>query len=411
MHIRNYKHEGTTNSVSRNSIGQRLVLSSFGESHGKVIGAILDGCPAGMTLQESDIQPMLDRRRPGQSAITSQRKEEDTVRIVSGTYKGRTTGAPITMLADNADQISADYDELRTHPRPGHSDYTAMAKYGGFNDHRGSGRFSGRLTATHVMGGAVARKLLSVSLGVRTCSFVQQIGPISMQDDGSAQDGAADRGADAPAASRDRTYDDESIYANDARCPDGPTAQSMKEAITTARKSGDSLGGIVKSVTTGVPVGLGEPMYGSLESDISAAIFSIPSVKGVEFGSGFAGAATYGSSNNDAFEIADDKHSQNGTKNRRIVTRTNNAGGILGGISSGMPITMRVAFKPVSSIAQEQSTVDISTMTDSTLRVKGRHDPCVVPRALPVVDALVSLVIADHALASGRIGQVVEDDG
>ena len=411
MHIRNYKHAGTTNSVSRNSIGQRLVLSSFGESHGKLIGAILDGCPAGLTLQESDIQPMLDRRRPGQSAITSQRKEEDTVRIVSGTYKGRTTGAPITMLVDNADQISTDYDELRTHPRPGHSDYTAMTKYGGFNDHRGGGRFSGRLTATHVMGGAVARKLLSVSLGVRTCSFVQQIGPISMRDDGAAQDGTTDRGTDASAASLDRAYDDESIYANDARCPDGPTAQSMKEAITGAKRRGDSLGGIVKSVTTGVPVGLGEPMYGSLESDISAAIFSIPSVKGVEFGSGFAGAATYGSSNNDAFEIADDKRTRNGTESMRIVTRTNNAGGILGGISNGMPITMRVAFKPVSSIAQVQSTVDISTMTDSTLRVKGRHDPCVVPRALPVVDALVSLVIADHALVSGRIGQVVADNG
>lgn len=397
--------------LARNSMGQRLVLTSFGESHGHLIGAVLDGCPAGLDLSESDIQPMLDRRKPGQSIITTQRKENDRIEIVSGTYRNRTTGAPITMIIENSGHRSDAYEELQTSMRPGHSDYTANVKYGGCNDHRGGGRFSGRLTATHVMGGAIARKLLSVSLGVRTCSFVQQIGNIAMQE---GQGGKCDCTITTATAEDDcgvhetahgsghQQYDDCDIYANDARCPDSAVAESMSKAIMSAKNNADSLGGIIKSVTTGLPVGLGEPIFGSLESDISSAIFSIPSVKGVEFGSGFAGATTHGSENNDAFVLAgsDNEH-------KKIVTRTNNAGGILGGISNGMPITMRVAFKPTSSIPQKQDTVDISTMTESTLTVKGRHDPCVVPRAPPVVDALVSLVIADHALVSGHIGQVL----
>ena len=398
-------------------MGQKLVLSSFGESHGHLIGAVLDGCPAGLDLSEKDIQPMLDKRRPGQSAITTQRKEDDKVKIVSGVYKDRTTGAPITMIIENSDHKSDAYADLQTIMRPGHSDYTANVKYGGFNDHRGGGRFSGRLTATHVMGGAIARKLLSVALGVHTYSFVQQIGKIAMQEE--KEDYKCNDKAITDSINNNNNikqdkehlrdyhqprqqYNDCDIYANNVRCPDSVTAESMSKAIINAKNNADSLGGIIKSVTTGLPVGLGEPIFGSLESDISSAIFSIPSVKGVEFGSGFAGAATYGSENNDTFAIAE---SDNGHK--RIVTRTNNAGGILGGISNGMPITMRVAFKPTSSIPQKQDTVDISTMTESTLIVKGRHDPCVVPRAPPVVDALVSLVIADHALVSGHIGQVI----
>ncbi len=392
--------------MSRNSIGQKLVLTSFGESHGELIGAILDGCPAGLELSEKDIQPMLDRRRPGQSIITTQRKEKDVVKIVSGVYRKHTTGAPITMIIKNSDQKSGDYENLQTQLRPGHSDYTAMIKYNNYNDHRGGGRFSGRLTATHVMGGAVAKKLLDKTLNVKIYSFVQQIGKISLTEKQVERIMATTTTTTAATTTTTTTQTVDKInhitYNNDVRCPDSNIAKKMKGAILDAKRQGDSLGGIIKSVTEGLPVGLGEPIFGSLESDISAAIFSIPSVKGVEFGSGFAGAKTLGSKNNDTFKIIKDQKD-----NKKIVTRTNNSGGILGGISNGMPITMRVAFKPASSISKEQNTVNIKMLTSDTLQVKGRHDPCVVPRAPPVVDALVALVIADHALVSGHVKQVV----
>ena len=364
--------------MSGNSIGQRLVLTSFGESHGKSIGAVLDGCPAGLEIDESEIQKMLDYRKPGTSLITTQRKEEDKVEIISGVFRGFTTGAPITMVIWNSDQQSKDYENLKTKLRPGHSDYPAMIKYNHYNDYRGGGRFSGRLTATHVMGGAIARKLLSVTLGIETNSFTTQIGKIKMQ----------------------KEFDQKmkkSIYNNEVRCPDESTAKKMRESILNARKKGDSLGGIIESITTNVPVGLGEPIFSSLESDLSKAIFSIPSVKGIEFGSGFAGSELLGSENNDLYTI----------KQGRIITKTNNSGGILGGISNGMPITIRIAFKPASSIAKKQTTVDIKTKKVSTLQVQGRHDPCVVPRAPPVVDSLVALTIADHALLSGHIKPVL----
>ncbi len=366
------------NVLSTSSIGCRLVLTSFGESHGKTIGAVLDGCPAGLRLNEKDIQPMLNLRKPGQSAITTQRKEGDIVKIISGVFRGYTTGAPITMIIQNSDQKSSDYEALKTKLRPGHSDFPAMIKYNRFNDHRGGGRFSGRLTATHVMGGAIARKLLKVALGIQTHSFVAQIGQIQMKR--KFESGMERR-----------------IYKNDVRCPDVGTAKKMKESILDARHRGDSLGGIIESITTNVPIGLGEPIFNSLESDLSKAIFSIPSVKGVEFGSGFEGAKMYGSENNDPYTLKDGK----------IVTRTNNAGGILGGISNGMPITIRIAFKPASSIAQRQKTVDIRTRKETILRVGGRHDPCVVPRAPPIVDSLVALTLADHAILSGKIKQVI----
>lgn len=364
--------------MSGNSIGQRLVLTSFGESHGKSIGAVLDGCPAGLEIDESEIQKMLDYRKPGTSLITTQRKEEDKVEIISGTFRGYTTGAPITMVIWNRDQKSKDYENLKTKLRPGHSDYPAMIKYNHFNDYRGGGRFSGRLTATHVMGGAIAKKLLLVTLGIETYSFTKQIGKIKMKKDFS-----------------DKLV--KKIYSNEVRCPEDFTAKKMRETILSARKKGDSLGGIIESVTTNVPVGLGEPIFGSLESDLSKAIFSIPSVKGIEFGSGFAGSELFGSENNDLYTIQKGK----------IVTKTNNAGGILGGISNGMPITMRIAFKPASSISKKQSTVDIKTKKISTLQVQGRHDPCVVPRAPPVVDSLVALTLADHALLAGHIKQAL----
>ena len=356
------------------SIGQQLVLTSFGESHGKSIGAVLSGCPAGLEIDENEIQKMLDLRKPGQNLISTQRKEGDKVEIVSGVFRGFTTGAPITMIIWNGDQKSKDYENLKTKLRPGHSDYPAMIKYNQFNDHRGGGRFSGRLTATHVMGGAIARKLIKETLGIETNAYVSQIGKIKMK----------------------KQFDkkmQKSIYENEVRCPEKNTAVEMRQNILDAKKKGDSLGGIIDSITTNVPVGLGEPIFNSLESDLSKAIFSIPSVKGIEFGSGFRGSELLGSENNDLYSI----------KRGKIVTKTNNSGGILGGISNGMPITMRIAFKPASSIAQNQNTVDIKTKKETTLQVKGRHDPCVVPRAPPVVDSLVALIIADHALLSGKI--------
>ena len=254
------------------------------------------------------------------------------VEIISGVFRGFTTGAPITMIVWNSDQKSKDYENLRTKLRPGHSDYPAMIKYNHYNDHRGGGRFSGRLTATHVMGGAIARKLLKVTLGIDTNSYTKQIGKVKMQID----------------------FNEKmikSIYKNDVRCPENKTAKLMKSNILDAKKKGDSLGGIIESVTTNIPVGLGEPIFNSLESDLSKAIFSIPSVKGIEFGSGFKGSELYGSENNDLYKI----------KKGKIVTKTNNSGGILGGISNGMPITCKIAFKPASSIAKKQSTVDIKT--------------------------------------------------
>ena len=360
------------------SIGQRLVLTSFGESHGKSIGAILDGCPAGLEIDEKEIQKTLDLRKPGQNIISTQRKEGDIVEIISGVFRGHTTGAPITMLIWNSDQKSKDYENLKTKLRPGHSDYPAMIKYNRYNDHRGGGRFSGRLTATHVMGGVIARKLLKETVGIETNSYTSQIGKIKMK----------------------KIFSEKmikSIYKNEVRCPEEESAKKMRASILDAKKKGDSLGGIIESVTTNVPVGLGEPIFNSLESDLSKAIFSIPSVKGIEFGSGFRGSEIHGSENNDLYTI----------KNRKIITKTNNSGGILGGISNGMPITMRIAFKPASSIAQKQSTVDIKTKKETELQVKGRHDPCVVPRAPPVVDSLVALTIADHALITGMIKPVL----
>jgi len=364
--------------LSGSSIGKRLVLTSFGESHGKCVGAVLDGCPAGLGLEEKDIQKMLDQRKPGQSQITTQRKEEDKVEIISGVFRGYTTGAPITTIIWNKDHDSSAYENLRTKLRPGHSDFPAMIKYNKFNDYRGGGRFSGRLTATHVMGGAIARKLLKETLGIETCSFVVQIGNIELKKSVTKQML-------------------KSIYSNDVRCPDEKTAEKMRASILDAKKSGDSLGGIIHSFTINLPVGLGEPIFSSLESEISKAMYSIPSVKGVEFGSGFAGSSMKGSENNDLYVI----------KNKKIITKTNNAGGILGGLSTGMPITMNVAFKPASSIAKKQITVDIKTKKSTTLRVEGRHDPCVVPRAPPVVDSLVSLTLADHALQGGFIKPVL----
>jgi chorismate synthase len=351
---------------------------SFGESHGRCVGIVVDGCPAGLPLSESDMQGQLDLRKPGQSAVTTQRKEEDKVEILSGVFNGFTTGAPICMLIWNKDADSRSYEAIKNMPRPGHADYPAMVKYGGFADYRGSGRFSGRLTATLVMAGAIAQKLLKTTLGIETVAYTSEIDGIKAED--ITKSNIALR------------------YSNDVRCPDPAAAEKMKEAILKARKERDSLGGVVECMSTGIPVGLGEPIFASLESDLSKALFSIPAVKGVEFGSGFEGSKKRGSENNDVFYLESDK----------VVTKTNNSGGILGGLSTGMPLVLRVGFKPAASISKEQETLDISAKTQARLAVPGRHDPCVVPRAPPIVECVVSMVLADHALRAGLIPTVLK---
>lgn len=359
-------------------IGERFLAMSFGESHGRCVGIVVDGCPAGMPLKESDIQGQLDLRKPGQSIVTTQRKEEDEVEILSGIFNGYTTGAPICMLIWNKDSDSRSYEVIKSIPRPGHADYPATVKYGGFSDYRGGGRFSGRLTATMVMAGAVAQKLLRRTLNVETVAYTIEIGGIK--------------------AVKVNPTNVASRYKNEVRCPDPEAAAKMKEAILQARKDGDSLGGIIECTSTGLPVGLGEPIFASLESDISKALFSIPAVKAVEFGSGFAGSKKRGSENNDLYFLRDGK----------VVTRTNSSGGILGGLSNGMPIVVRVGFKPAASIAKNQETLDLSKNAPANLTVPGRHDPCVVPRAPPVIECVVSMVLADHAIRAGLIPPVLK---
>lgn len=369
-------------SMPSNTLGSNFSLLSFGESHGKCIGAIVDGCPAGLQLSELDIQPFLDLRKPGQSVITTQRKEKDVVTILSGVFNGYTTGAPICMIIWNKDSDSRSYDVFRTKPRPGHADYTGIVKYGGFNDYRGSGRFSGRLTATIVMGGAIALKILKKYLNIEVISYTKSIGDISL--DTSEMPFQLLR---------------ENRYSNDVRCPDNRTAQKMKESILTARRDGDSLGGVIEGIIQNVPPGLGEPIFESLESEISRGLFSIPAVKGVEFGSGFFGSSIRGSINNDSF-ILD-------PQSNTIRTKSNNSGGILGGISDGMPITFRVAFKPAASIPKPQKTVDLESMSEAELTVGGRHDPCVVPRAPPVIDSIAGIILLDNCLKCNLIPRVL----
>jgi len=365
--------------MSGNIIGERFVAVSFGESHGRCVGVIVDGCPAGLPISEQDIQAKLDLRKPGQSIVTTQRKEEDKVEIISGVFNGNTTGAPICMIIWNRDQDSKPYEQMRGKPRPGHADYPAMVKYGGFNDYRGGGRFSGRITATFVMAGAIAQKMLEQALGIEVLAYTLEIGGIR---------------------AKNLTIDGirKLRYSNEVRCPDADTAEKMKEAIVKARSDGDSLGGIVECTALNMPVGLGEPVFGALESDLSKALFAIPAVKGVEFGSGFEGSKRRGSENNDIYKVEDGK----------IVTITNNSGGILGGLSNGMPLLLRVAFKPASSIAKTQQTVDLANMEETEIVVAGRHDPCVVPRAPPVIEAIVSLILADHAIKYGLIPPVIK---
>jgi chorismate synthase len=366
-----------------NTIGSSFAFTSFGESHGRCVGVVVDGCPTGLELSEQDVQAKLDLRKPAQSIVTTQRKEEDKVEVLSGIFNGKTTGAPICMLVWNSDVRSSDYDKLVNLPRPGHADYPASVKYARLNDYRGGGRFSGRITAGFVMAGAIAEKLLSVALSVKVFAYTVELGGIC---------------ADISKLSSEDII--RARYSNEVRCPDPNAAKKMKDAIVEERGRGDSLGGIVECVVLGLPAGVGEPVFSSIESEVSKAIFSIPAVKGIEFGSGFRGARLKGSENNDAYSRL-----QNG----RVITKTNNAGGILGGLSTGMPLVFRTAFKPASSIAKPQDTIDLSSERETKLVVPGRHDPTVVPRAVPVIEAMTSCALCDLAIGGGFIPRVLKN--
>jgi len=348
-----------------NTFGTLFRLTTFGESHGTAIGGIIDGCPAGLKFDADAVQLALDRRKPGQSAITTQRKESDEVQWLSGIFENHTTGTPIGFLIANADQQSKDYDHLAKAYRPSHADFTYDKKYS-HRDYRGGGRASARETACRVVAGAIAAQLLKTQ-GVEVAAFVSQVHKISVPE-----------GIDLDLSSR---------YDSLVRCPHAETAKKMITAIESARDAGDSLGGVISGVVRGVPAGLGEPVFDKLHADLAKAMVSINAVKGFEIGSGFAGTMMRGSEHNDEFY-----QSESGVR-----TKTNHSGGIQGGISNGEEITFRVAFKPTATLLQSQQTVD-SSGKEITLEGKGRHDPCVLPRAVPIVEAMTALVLADHYL-------------
>ena len=348
--------------MSWNSFGRLFRFTTWGESHGPALGAVVDGCPPGIALSEEAIQPWLDRRRPGTSRFTTQRREPDQVRILSGVFEGRTTGTPISLMIENVDQRSKDYSDVALAYRPGHADYAYDAKYG-FRDYRGGGRSSARETAARVAAGAVARLVIP---GVRIRGWVEAIG-------GDAIDPAA--------------FDDAQIYANPFFCPDAAAAARWEAKVDAARKAGSSLGAVVACEATGVPAGWGAPLYAKLDSELAAAAMSINAVKGVEIGDGFAAAALSGEENADRMRPGNDGP----------LFLANHAGGIAGGISTGQPVRLRVAFKPTSSILTPVATVTREGAA-TEIATKGRHDPCVGIRGVPVVEAMMALVLADQFL-------------
>ena len=349
-----------------NSIGNILRLTTFGESHGVAIGGVLDGYPAGVLIDEEFVRHEMKRRRPGQSAITTSRNEADEVQFLSGIFEGRSTGAPIAFTIMNSNNRSADYENLRETFRPSHADYVYDCKYG-VRDHRGGGRSSARETAVRVCAGALA-KLALAQLGIDIKAFTSQVGEIALPGGYEA-------------------YDLSLAESNAVRCPDASVAASMEQLILEVKRAGDTVGGIVTCVVKGAPVGLGEPLYDKLSASLASAMMSINAAKGFEYGNGFAAAAGRGSQQNDIF------YNDGG----RIATRTNNSGGIQGGISNGNDICFRVAFKPVATLLMEQPTVTKGG-EETVLLACGRHDPCVVPRAVPVVEAMAALVVLDHYL-------------
>jgi chorismate synthase len=350
-----------------NSYGKLFRITTFGESHGHSVGVVVDGCPAGMEITAEEIQQELDRRRPGQSNITTQRKEEDEILILSGLYENKTTGTPIAMMVNNKNQAGKDYSHLEHAFRPSHADFTYTAKYG-LRDHRGGGRSSARETLARVAAGAIASKYLKQQ-GIRIASYVSAVGPIALSE--SYQE-----------------LDLSQIDANKIRCPQPQKAEEMIALVEQTRKNRDTVGGVITCVIQGVPVGLGEPAFDKLHAELGKAMLSINAVKGFEYGSGFEGTHMFGSQHNDEFYT--DEAGQ-------VRTRTNYSGGIQGGISNGEDIYFRVAFKPVATILQPQTSINDQGESIS-LEGKGRHDPCVLPRAVPIVDAMAALVLIDFFL-------------
>ncbi len=353
--------------MSGNSFGSIFRITTAGESHGRANVVIIDGCPAGLPISQAEIQVELDRRRPGQSSITTQRKEADKVEILSGVFEGKTTGSSIALMIANQDQRSADYSEIKDVYRPGHADYTYQAKYG-HRDYRGGGRASARETVARVAAGAVARKLIAVA-GIRVVAYTVQVGDIKSVTVDPLQ----------------TTWHE--VDQNPVRCPDQDAAKKMEKLIKEVRKQGDSLGGVCEVAALDVPVGLGEPVFDKLKADLAKAMMSVPAVLAFEYGAGTAVASMRGSECNDPFVVQEGE----------VSTESNRHGGMLGGISSGMPIRMRVTIKPTSSLPISQRTVDIHGQA-TEIRTKGRHDPCLLPRFVPVAEAMTCLVLADHLL-------------
>jgi len=357
--------------MAGNTFGKIFKLTTFGESHGKAIGGIIDGCPAGVSVDFDNIQYEMDRRKPGQSKIVTQRKEPDTVEFLSGIFEGITTGTPIGFMIHNNNQKSKDYEHIKNSYRPSHADFVYDKKYG-FRDYRGGGRSSARETAARVVAGSIAKQFMS---GVQFNAFVSGVGELKLKNPHLVNDFS-------------------SVESNPVRCPDPKMAKDMEELIRQIRKEGDTVGGTITCVIKNVPIGLGEPVFDKLHAELGKAMLSINAVKGFEYGSGFEGASWRGSKHNDLF-------------NTDGTTKTNYSGGIQGGISNGMDIYFNIAFKPVATIMQDQETIDRSG-NETTMQGKGRHDPCVVPRAVPIVEAMASLVLADNFLIA-RTNSIIGD--
>ena len=356
----------------RNTFGNIFTLTTFGESHGEAIGGVVDGMPAGIEIDMEFIQSELNRRRPGQSSITTSRQEADQVELLSGVFEGRTTGCPIGFIVRNTNQHSQDYENMRQLFRPSHADYTYFYKYGGNRDHRGGGRSSARITISRVVAGALA-KLALRQLGIEIQAYTSQVGDIALERDY-------------------RKYDLSLTETNIVRCPDPVKAAEMVQLITQVRAEGDTIGGVITCVIKGCPAGIGEPEFGKLHAALGAAMLSINAVKGFEYGEGFEGASARGSEQNDVF-VSDYGN---------IKTLTNHSGGIQGGISNGQDIYFRVAFKPVATLLREQNTVDTAG-NPTKLMAKGRHDPCVLPRAVPVVEAMTAMTLLDSYLLNKTV--------
>ncbi|HYQ44393.1 MAG TPA: chorismate synthase [Polyangiaceae bacterium] len=365
--------------MAGNSFGQAFRITTAGESHGPGNVVIIDGCPPGLALSVEDLLVDLDRRKPGQSRLVTQRQESDTPEILSGVFEGRTTGTSLAILIRNEDQRSRDYSNIKDKYRPGHADYTYDAKYG-FRDYRGGGRSSARETVARVAAGVVAKKVIAQAFGGKVVGYVKQVGPIVA------------RVAEPEAVTLEQveTFPDGS--PNIVRCPDVERANEMIELIDRVRKDQDSIGGVSELVASNIPPGLGEPVFDKLKADLAKALFSLPAVVGVEYGSGFASALQRGSEHNDEFFAQESP-----TGVRSIRTRSNRHGGMLGGISSGMPIVVRAAIKPTSSLSREQRTVN-QEGDETSIVTKGRHDPCLLPRFVPIGEAMMAIVLADHYL-------------